>query len=196
MVVNGATKADDIEHLAGAAAAHRRARSYEGAGPARLAGAEGGGGAGAARAGRRAARLHDRRRVRDRRRARPGSAAPAIPARTASKYRSSRATPELVATLLADQDEVKPIGLGARDSLRLEAGLPLYGHDLDQHTTPVEADLTFALSKRRRAEGGFPGWPAHREGTGAGRDPQARRPRRRGAPAGPRGRAGARRRGQ
>ena len=66
---------------------------------------------------------------------------------------------ETVATLLADQDEVKPIGLGARDSLRLEAGLPLYGHDLDQHTTPVEADLTFALSKRRRAEGGFPGWP-------------------------------------
>jgi aminomethyltransferase len=65
---------------------------------------------------------------------------------------------ETVATLLADQDEVKPIGLGARDSLRLEAGLPLYGHDLDQHTTPVEADLTFALSKRRRAEGGFPGW--------------------------------------
>ena len=49
---------------------------------------------------------------------------------------------ETVATLLADQDEVKPIGLGARDSLRLEAGLPLYGHDLDQHTTPVEADLT------------------------------------------------------
>jgi aminomethyltransferase len=65
---------------------------------------------------------------------------------------------EIVATVLCDQDEVKPIGLGARDSLRLEAGLPLYGHDLDQHTTPVEADLTFALSRRRRADGGFPGW--------------------------------------
>jgi len=63
-----------------------------------------------------------------------------------------------VADLLAAQPEVKPIGLGARDSLRLEAGLPLYGHDLDQMTTPVEAGLTFALSKRRRAEGGFPGW--------------------------------------
>lgn len=63
-----------------------------------------------------------------------------------------------VADLIADQPEVKPIGLGARDSLRLEAGLPLYGHDLSHHTTPVEADLTFALSKRRRAEGGFPGW--------------------------------------
>ncbi|HEX8193020.1 MAG TPA: glycine cleavage system aminomethyltransferase GcvT [Allosphingosinicella sp.] len=65
---------------------------------------------------------------------------------------------EAVASLLLDQEEVKPIGLGARDSLRLEAGLPLYGHDLDEQTTPVEAGLTFALSKRRREEGGFPGW--------------------------------------
>jgi aminomethyltransferase len=64
---------------------------------------------------------------------------------------------EAVASLLAGEPEVKPIGLGARDSLRLEAGLPLYGHDLDATTTPVEADLTFALSKRRREEGGFPG---------------------------------------
>src|SRR4051812_19793169 len=63
-----------------------------------------------------------------------------------------------VADLLADQPEVKPIGLGARDSLRLEAGLPLYGHDLDRTTTPIEADLTFAISKRRRGEGGFAGW--------------------------------------
>jgi aminomethyltransferase len=65
---------------------------------------------------------------------------------------------ERIANLLLDQEEVKPIGLGARDSLRLEAGLPLYGHDLDFETTPVEADLVFALSKRRRGEGGFPGW--------------------------------------
>ena len=65
---------------------------------------------------------------------------------------------EEVASLLAGQPEVKPIGLGARDSLRLEAGLPLYGHDLDTTTTPVEADLVFALSKRRREQGGFPGW--------------------------------------
>jgi aminomethyltransferase len=63
-----------------------------------------------------------------------------------------------VADLLTEQPEVKPIGLGARDSLRLEAGLPLYGHDLDTTTTPVEADLGFAISKRRREEGGFPGW--------------------------------------
>tara|TARA_Y100000815_G_scaffold273940_1_gene306553 strand:- start:620 stop:1783 length:1164 start_codon:yes stop_codon:yes gene_type:complete len=64
---------------------------------------------------------------------------------------------EAFATALLEQPEVKPIGLGARDSLRLEAGLPLYGHDLDLETTPIAADLGFALSKRRREEGGFPG---------------------------------------
>jgi aminomethyltransferase len=58
--------------------------------------------------------------------------------------------------LVADE-RVKPVGLGARDSLRLEAGLPLYGHDIDRSTTPVMAGLTFAINKRRRAEGGFPG---------------------------------------
>jgi len=63
-----------------------------------------------------------------------------------------------VADLLAGQDEVKPIGLGARDSLRLEAGLPLYGHDLDHSTTPIEAGLAFAVSKQRRVDGGFAGW--------------------------------------
>ena len=62
-----------------------------------------------------------------------------------------------VADALTAHGAVKPIGLGARDSLRLEAGLPLYGHDLDRQTTPVMADLTFAIGKRRRAEGGFPG---------------------------------------
>jgi len=64
---------------------------------------------------------------------------------------------EKVADLLCAQPEVKPIGLGARDSLRLEAGLPLYGHDLDTNTDPVSADLAFAISRRRRTEGGFPG---------------------------------------
>ncbi len=59
--------------------------------------------------------------------------------------------------MLALNDAVKPIGLGARDSLRLEAGLPLYGHDLDRETTPVMAGLNFAINKRRRAEGGFAG---------------------------------------
>src|SRR3954469_4671792 len=52
---------------------------------------------------------------------------------------------------------VKPIGLGARDSLRLEAGLPLYGHDLDDKTTPVMAGLAFPINKRRRIDGGFAG---------------------------------------
>ena len=61
------------------------------------------------------------------------------------------------ADALCMQPEVKPIGLGARDSLRLEAGLPLYGHDLDPATDPVQGNLTFAISKRRRAEGGFHG---------------------------------------
>lgn len=58
--------------------------------------------------------------------------------------------------LLADE-RVKPIGLGARDSLRLEAGLPLYGHDLDETVSPTEAGLGFAVSKRRREARDFPG---------------------------------------
>ncbi|SNB78037.1 aminomethyltransferase [Rhodoblastus acidophilus] len=59
-------------------------------------------------------------------------------------------------TLLAEE-EVQAIGLGARDSLRLEAGLCLYGHDIDTTTSPIEAGLNWSISKRRRAEGGFPG---------------------------------------
>jgi aminomethyltransferase len=64
---------------------------------------------------------------------------------------------EDLAGVIAAHELVKPIGLGARDSLRLEAGLPLYGHDLDHRTTPVMAGLTFAINKRRRADGGFAG---------------------------------------
>ena len=62
-----------------------------------------------------------------------------------------------VADLLCSEPEVKPIGLGARDSLRLEAGLPLYGHDLSPDTSPIEAGLTFAINKCRRSAGGFMG---------------------------------------
>ncbi|MBN8919700.1 MAG: glycine cleavage system aminomethyltransferase GcvT [Rhizobiales bacterium] len=62
-----------------------------------------------------------------------------------------------VAERLLDSPDVKPVGLGARDSLRLEAGLCLYGHDIDETTTPVEADLVWSIQKRRRTEGGFPG---------------------------------------
>jgi aminomethyltransferase len=64
---------------------------------------------------------------------------------------------EKLAKLLLGQPGVKPAGLGARDSLRLEAGLCLYGHDIDRSTTPVEADLTWAIGKRRREQGGYPG---------------------------------------
>jgi aminomethyltransferase len=64
---------------------------------------------------------------------------------------------EAFADALCALPEVKPIGLGARDSLRLEAGLPLYGHDLDTEVGPVGAGLGFALSRRRREEGGYMG---------------------------------------
>jgi aminomethyltransferase len=59
--------------------------------------------------------------------------------------------------LLLKEDAIQPIGLGARDSLRLEAGLCLYGHDIDETTSPVEAGLAWSMQKRRRSEGGFPG---------------------------------------
>ncbi len=68
---------------------------------------------------------------------------------------------QALAEALAARDDVAPVGLGARDSLRLEAGLCLYGSDLDTGTTPVEAALEWAMQKARRAggarEGGFPG---------------------------------------
>lgn len=99
------------------------------------------------------------------------------------------AAAEEVARTLLDEEEVAPVGLGARDSLRLEAGLCLYGHDIDETTTPVEADLTFAIGKRRREERNFPG--AHRIlpqlTCGAGRKrvglrPEGRAPAREGCP--------------
>ena len=62
----------------------------------------------------------------------------------------------LAQAIVADE-RARPAGLGARDSLRLEAGLPLYGHDLTPDTDPVSAGLAFAISKRRRDAGGFPG---------------------------------------
>ena len=68
---------------------------------------------------------------------------------------------EAFARKLLAQPDVAPVGLGARDSLRLEAGLCLYGHDIDTATSPVEASLTWAIQKARRAggarQGGFPG---------------------------------------
>ena len=64
---------------------------------------------------------------------------------------------EALAERLLAHPDVEPIGLGARDSLRLEAGLCLYGHDIDTTTSPVEAALTWSIGKRRREQGGFPG---------------------------------------
>ena len=62
-----------------------------------------------------------------------------------------------IARMLLDLPGVEPAGLGARDTLRLEAGLCLYGQDIDRTTTPVEAGLAWTIGRRRRAEGGFPG---------------------------------------
>jgi len=64
---------------------------------------------------------------------------------------------ETLAEILLDEEEVLPIGLGARDSLRLEAGLCLYGQDIDETTSPIEADLAWTIGKRRRSESGFLG---------------------------------------
>lgn len=92
------------------------------------------------------------------------------------------------ATGLLAQDSVAPIGLGARDALRLEAGLPLYGHDLDETTDPVEAGLGWSIGKRRRDAGGFPGYAriaaALREGPNrrrVGLLPRSKAPAREGA---------------
>jgi aminomethyltransferase len=90
-----------------------------------------------------------------------------------------------LAKLLLAQEGVEPIGLGARDSLRLEAGLCLYGHDIDETTSPIEADLAWSIQKRRRTEGGFPGFERVR-------DELARRPSRKRVGIKPEGRAPAR----
>jgi aminomethyltransferase len=99
---------------------------------------------------------------------------------------------ETLARRLLGETEVRPIGLGARDSLRLEAGLCLYGHDMDTQTTPVEANLLWAISPARRANGaragGFPGaariFAQQRDGVPrkrVGLRPQERTPVREGA---------------
>ena len=99
------------------------------------------------------------------------------------------AAADTVARALLAEPEVAPIGLGARDSLRLEAGFCLYGHDIDETTSPVEAGLAWTVGKRRRAEGGFPGAEAilKQLDEGAkrrrvGLRPEGRTPAREGAP--------------
>lgn len=64
---------------------------------------------------------------------------------------------ERISRMLLDDPAVEPAGLGARDSLRLEAGLCLYGNDIDEKTSPIEAGLGWTVARRRRVEGGFPG---------------------------------------
>ena len=61
------------------------------------------------------------------------------------------------------ENKVKPVGLGARDTLRLEAGLCLYGHDLNKKINPIEANLKWAIAKTRRETGGFNGWEKIKE---------------------------------
>jgi aminomethyltransferase len=70
---------------------------------------------------------------------------------------------QVVAQRIADEPEVVPAGLGARDSLRLEAGLCLYGNDIDELTSPIEADLGWVIGKRRRTAWDFPGAMAIRD---------------------------------
>ncbi|NMM44602.1 glycine cleavage system aminomethyltransferase GcvT [Rhodospirillaceae bacterium KN72] len=96
---------------------------------------------------------------------------------------------ESLARVLLAEPEVEAIGLGARDSLRLEAGLCLYGHDIDTTTTPVEAGLVWSIGKRRRTDGGFPGFDtvAKQLADGAARKrvgilPEGRAPAREGTP--------------
>ena len=86
---------------------------------------------------------------------------------------------EALARPLLDDPAVLPIGLGARDSLRLEAGLCLYGHDIDTTTTPVEAGLNWSIQKSRRTggarAGGFPGADVDPQATRRGRAAPPRR---------------------
>ena len=106
--------------------------------------------------------------------------APATPARTASRSRSHRRDAEALARALLAEPEVAPAGLGARDTLRLEAGLCLYGHDIDAATTPIEAALTWAIQKVRRPggarAGGYPGAAAIERAARRRRRAQAGRP--------------------
>ncbi len=96
---------------------------------------------------------------------------------------------ERLARLLLDHEAVHPAGLGARDTLRLEAGLCLYGNDLDATTSPVEADLVWSMPKRRREAGDFPGGARIKAELADGPSrirvgikPQGRRPVRDGSP--------------
>ena len=118
-----------------------------------------------------AADLHDRRRASSWPAPTATSRARATPARTASRSRCPKNQAEALARALLAQPEVKPAGLGARDTLRLEAGLCLYGHDIDTRTTPVAGrpDLGHpeGAPPRRRARRPLPRRRRHRRPAGA-----------------------------
>ena len=158
--------------LPGRAAARPRA--------AGAAGPEGGGRAVAPERRRRPPHLHDRRQLRRSPAPTASSRARATPARTASRSRCRPTTPWRSPRRCCAQPEVKPAGLGARDTLRLEAGLCLYGHDIDETTTPIEAGLTWAIQKVRRPGGArarpLPGRRRDRGAARHRRRHQARRP--------------------
>ena len=122
-------------------------------------------------------RVHDRRRASTGSGATCSSRAAATPAKTASRSRCTADRPRRWPARCSAQPEVKPVGLGARNSLRLEAGLCLYGNDIDTTTTPVEAGAELGdpegAPHRRRARRRLPG-----RGQGAGRSSRQRAARR------------------
>ena len=139
MVVNGATKYDDIAHLREQLPDAITINHLDDQALLALQGPEGGRRAGAAGAGRRrGADLHDRRARSRRRRAAVDQPLGLYRRGRVRNFDRPPTRSSGIADLLCAEPEVKPIGLGARDSLRLEAGLPLYGHDLDPETTPVD----------------------------------------------------------
>ena len=198
LVVNAACKEADTAHLRAHLVHPLPDRAAARAGAARPARSEGA--AVMARLAPELARahLHDRRRRRRSTASTASPRAPATPARTASRSRSPPRKRKTLARALLAEPEVRPAGLGARDTLRLEAGLCLYGHDIDTTTTPVEAGLTWAIQKVRRPggerAGGYPGAAGDRRATRRRRADQAGRPGRPRAGAGARRRAHRRRR--
>ena len=157
VVVNAGCRDADLAHMRASARARAAGRGADRARAARAAGAGGGPGAGTPRPARRRPRLHAERRDGGRRAALPGLARGLHRRGRLRDLARRPSRPCRLARRLLEQSEVAPAGLGARDSLRLEAGLCLYGHELTPATSPIEAQLAWTIPKRRRAAGDFPG---------------------------------------
>ena len=161
LVVNAACKAEDEAHLRAHLSRCLRHRFAGRSRADRAAGAEGRIGAGETLCRRAGDAVHGCRPAPASPASTASSRAPAIPARTALRFRFRPNRPRRWRQALLENSDVLPIGLGARDSLRLEAGLCLYGHDIDTTTTPVEGALEWSMQKSRRTggarAGGFPG---------------------------------------